>query len=211
MKASLKVLKASLVLSIAATCLVGCDNHTTTSICNEANSPIEGITGVYELNSRRDQDTFGVHTQRVEIYADKNAKGTVYTLRSDDKMKLKIDICNIGGAYVFEGYSEGTPEYSTGRFYVSQVGVHFAPFVFDKTKLDAAGIPNVIVVTPQAIRSWLGESVSSKIDVALVKVMSIFANDDESKELVIDNSKVSPSELIKLAVPSSFGITAFRK
>lgn len=196
----------SVAFGFMSLAFVGCDGRTTESLCLNPSGPIEGITGSYEL-SFRDQETWGVKTASVNIMPD--GKSLTYKIRGEDK-DSHTTICNAGGQYVFETRDENAQLFTQGRFYVSQVGLHFQPIMYDKTSLDAAGIPTKITVIPDKFRKFMGEQWSNRLDGVALKAMEVFDQEDAAV-LVVDNKDISPTMLLQHSKPLFLGFTLFRK
>jgi hypothetical protein len=198
----------ALVLSMvfAAVTLVGCDNYTSQSMCENATTgPIEGVTGIYQINTRNTSN-FGVETGIIEI-TDNESKQS-YKLKRDDDSEMIL--CNVGGKYIVESYDEDLKAFSQGRFYVSQVGLHFNPVMYDKVLLDAAGVPNKLVAVPSKMRQIIGEKWSARIDGLTQKLLTL-VGEEENMALVIDNSGHSAGQILQYSKPAFYGITLFRK
>jgi hypothetical protein len=198
------------VLSVVVGCLslafVSCDSYTTHSLCSGATGPIEGITGSYEVSFRQ-SETFGITTTTFDIMPDD--KGRAYRVQSEDNNSSLL-ICNVAGQYLFEHFDDVTQLYSQGRLYIGQMGLLFQPLMYDKLKLDGAGIPNKISVIPDKFRGLLGDVWSSRADRVVSSILAMLGQDDQAV-LVVDNSNAKPGDLLQHAKPSVIGFTAVRR
>jgi hypothetical protein len=197
----------TVVFGFVALALVGCDNQTTKSLCENPSGPIEGITGVYDLNFR-DQKTFGIQTSKIEIMP--NGKILNYKVKGEDDEDSGMIICNTGGQYVLESKDKESGMFTQSRFYTSQVGLHFNPVMYDKTVLDAAGIPNKLVAVPANIRGVIGEKWANRVDGVMANTLSALDQED-AMVLYVDNKDVSPSSLLQYSKPLFVGFTLFRQ
>jgi hypothetical protein len=196
---------ATVVLGFVALSFVGCDGQTTKSLCDQPTGPIEGITGIYEFNSR-DPETFGIKTDTIKITPDE--KKLTYKVsglsKGDD-----IVICNVAGHVVMEA-QEDDNTYSQVRVFISNVGLQFSPILYDKVALDAAGVPNKVVVLRSQWRGLLGESLAGKVDKMLGSLMSVL-DVEESKYILVDNANLPNNSLLMMSKPASYGLTLFRR
>lgn len=168
---------------------------------------MEGIIGDYEINDR-DTDTFGVKT-RVFHIGPEVGKRTYSVKFHDDEEGLVA--CNVNGRYILEEKDEKNGGYLQLGLYVSQVGLHVSPLLYDKVKLDAAGIPNSVVVIPEGLRRFMGGAASKFIESMAAKAVQLVSDERESKLLVIDNTGIEASKLLENTKPSWIGATLFRK
>lgn len=205
MKHVAAIVKSLCLAAIAVTTFVGCDGHTTKSLCTDATGPLEGISGVYDLNIR-DQETFGIHVSKLRIVPD--TKGTVQVKSvgtADDG--VKINICNINGAYILEVQDKDLNTFSPARLYVSQAGLHISGLMFDKIALDNANIPNKLIPFPESARKIMGTTLTNKLELGLQAIL----NESDSKAILVDNTAIPAAKLLLLTKPSSFGFTWFRE
>lgn len=206
MKQVIAGIKSFSLAVVASLTFVACDGHTTKSMCTDATGPIEGLTGVYDFNSR-DQETFGIHVSKLRIVPDE--KGTVEVKSvGDNDENLNINICNINGAYVLEVQRKNLDTFSPSRLYVSQAGIHISGLLFDKVALDNAKIPNKLVAVPEFVQTLVGSAVSHKIETVIQTVLESVA---DSQNILVDNTNVSAAKLLDTTKPSSVGFTWFRK
>lgn len=204
-KKSVKQLAPVLAL-MAAVSLAGCDSRTAKSLCAEQSGPIEGITGIYNINSR-DQTTFGVESHKVRIVPDGKGTARLVSESQKDDEEISIQICNVSGAYVMEAEDKKFGGFSHARMYVSQVGFHIVPLLFDKVALDAAQIPNKVIVIPAALRQLVGEAVSGTLERIATAVFDL----EDQQTLYIDNANVPAPSLLRNAKPGSGSFTMFRE
>lgn len=198
---SVQVLGALVILSS-----FGCDNRTVKPMCDEgSDGMIEGITGVYSLNMRNTDD-FSVTSTSVRIVPDE-LKKTARVLNDDSE--IIATVCVHGGFNVWETTGTDFKGAYPSRLFVTQAGLHIHPLMFDKTKLDEAGIPNTVEILPEEVRKVLGVKLSSRLASALAPVAKLF--DDEIKELVVDNTDVPNAFLLRHATPGAVGFAAFRQ
>ena len=196
----------SLVTLVAALSLAGCDSRTAKSLCAEQNGAIEGLSGIYEANFRNDT-TFGVESMKVRIVPDEKGMAQLKTTNGRDEDETTTQICNLNGSYIMETEDKKFGGFTHARMYISQVGIHIVPVLFDKVALDADQIPNKVVVIPAVLRQAIGDLVSEKLEQLASRV---FDAEDE-KALYIDNANVPAAVLLQHGKPSSIGFTIFRK
>ena len=203
------MIKAIGLAGIMLVTLTGCDSGTVKPLCPEATGGIEGITGVYTLNMRGHD--FSISQSTFSIIPDSKSKNGSFKMLSDDGSNDEdTTICNIGGVYVMEKKDKDVG-YSQGRLYISQVGLHFVPNLFDKAALDAAGIPNKILVIPARLRSMMGDKLATSVEQVITRVATHFTDDDSTEALQIDNTSVPAVKLVPFAKPASYGFTLYRE
>lgn len=192
-----------LVLSFA---LNGCDNGTTRPLCSEANGHLEGITGIYKMHLRNSDD-WSLTKATVRIVPDEKDSRKASFKNDDD---IEIEICNINGVYVAEAKFE-EQQFVPSRMYVTQAGLQFAPLMFDKRLLDAAGIPSDVVVIPESLRKIVGKSFAQILGEIASFVVETVSDEESTKVLMIDNTAHKASEVLQYAQPSSLGFTIYRE
>ncbi len=207
MKAQFKKISNLLALGMFALAVVGCDAQTKAPLCDQATGPMEGLNGDYAVNDR-DVDTFGVKTQEIHIGPEVGKKTYSVKFHDDDE---GFFACNVNGRYILEAKDEKTGGYLQLGLYVSQVGLHVNPLLYDKVKLDAAGIPNSVVVIPEGLKRFMGGAASKFIESLATKAVQLVSDEGENKLLVIDNTGVEASALLQNTKPSWIGMTLFRK
>jgi hypothetical protein len=208
MNTQFKAISKLVALGMFALAVVGCDAQTKASLCDQATGPMEGLIGDYELNDR-EVDTFGVKTQEIHIGPEVGKK--TYSVKFHDDDEEGFVACNINGRYILEGKDEKTGGYLQIGLYVSQVGLHINPLFYDKVKLDAAGIPNSVVLIPEGLKRFIGGSASQFIESLASKAVRLVSDDEENKLLFIDNTGVEASKLLENTKPYWAGMTLFRK
>lgn len=186
--------------------LNGCDNGTTKALCTDANGQLEGITGVYKVHYRNDDD-WGLTKATIRIVPDEKDTRKA-SLKIDDD--LEMEICNINGVYVAEAKST-EQQFVQNRMYVTQAGLQFAPLMFDKRLLDAAGIPSEVVVIPESLRKIVGRSFAQILGKIASFVVEKFSDEESTKVLMIDNIAHKATEVLEYAQPSSLGFTIYRE
>lgn len=192
----------------AALIFTGCDSRTKQSLCQDSQGGLEGITGVYDMHGRN-TETFGIESQTIRIVPDE--KSTTLKILSGNNDDTGV-ICNINGAYIVETKDESTGAYVHGRMFVSQVGLHVVPLLFDKLALDKAGIPNEIATVPDAVRNMIGQSLTMLVEQAMAMVSGVISpRDDEQQALFIDNTGVPAATLLQSSKPSSIGFNIYRR
>jgi hypothetical protein len=207
MNAQFKEISKLVALGMFALAFVGCDAHTKAPLCDQATGPMEGLIGDYEMNDR-EVDTFGVKTEEIHIGPEVGKK--TYSVKFHDDEE-GFTACNINGRYIMEGKDEKTGGYLQLGLYVSQVGLHINPLLYDKVKLDAAGIPSSVVLIPEGLKRFMGGSASKFIESLATKAVRLVSDDEENKLLFIDNTGVEASKLLENTKPYWAGMTLFRK
>jgi hypothetical protein len=188
--------------------LMGCDGRTSQSLCSQATGPILGLPGTYEINSR-DSDTFGVHTDTFTI--EPQLGKLTYSLKTSDDDDAMV-ACNVGGVYILESEKPKIGGFQQARLYVTEAGLHIHPMLYDKVKLDAAGIPNHVEMIPENVKNILGKTMTHRVETLLAHVVKMFDDAPTTiAALIIDNSDVPGSKLVQYSKPMLLGLTAFRQ
>ena len=187
--------------------LVGCHNYTASPVCNEGNAvaPV-GLTGTYTVTLQRDD--FTTYTQVFDVRDE--GDGRISRLNRSTGVLESSEVCSIGGYTITETWSDEATAYSHDRLYVTGMGITSLPVFFDKASLDAAGIKSKVIKMPDGARRVMGDTLANWAETAATRVAQVF-DGEPTLGLLVDNSDVSPSELMRHSYAGPVGITLLRK
>lgn len=189
----LRLGKLALVCVVGFSALTGCENLTTQPVCNESNAAVfEGISGTYYLASLDEEFNRTVEIVNVIVDSENKARFKVRSKKSNSELELAA--CRIGSHDVIEAHNPDVGLYAQAKLSVTNVGLQFSPFYYDRAQLTEYGIP------------------SSVLEYDAKALVKRFLNlESGPRSLVIDNSKVDGKGLLPLSVQGPYSINLIRK
>lgn len=189
--------------------LIACSNYTTQAVCTEGNvTEVGGLTGTYTF-STQDSETFVVETETIEISAGKK-RGTI-VFRDGRGRDEEATVCFVNGRYVSETFDEEIGAYEQSHIYVTSMGISGAPVMYNKASMDEAGILSEIFVLPEEEEGEEGLFAARAGRFVKGFLGRVVRAAEESLGLRIDNSQVSPQDLLKHASTGPVSLNYYRK
>jgi hypothetical protein len=143
--------------------------------------------------SLQDPDTFEVQDQVLVI----GEKAGTYKLPNRLGALADSAVCRINDMYISESYNEERRLYDQQRIFVTNVGVHFAPLMYDVSELADAGVDTKII--SEEVRKLIGDKLANLVETAAAQIM------------VIDNYGIPATTILQTARTAPAGYHLLRK
>lgn len=189
----LRLGKLASVVLVGFVTLTGCENLTTQPMCNESNAAVfEGISGTYYLSALDDE--FNRSVELINVIVDEDNKTRFKVRSKKNSTEVELAACRIGSHAIIEAHYQEIGLYSQAKLTVTNVGLQFSPFYYDRSQLTEFGV------------------VTSILEYDAKSLVKRFLNlEGRPRSLVIDNSTIDGKALLPLSVQGPYSINLIRK